>query len=91
MQISPNVLSNNVVQKDPELLSLANKIETQFLSEMLKAAGVGEARKAFGGGTGEDQFSSFLTNEYAAQVVNAGGLGLSESIYNALIKKEESR
>jgi hypothetical protein len=55
---------------------------------MLKSAGVGKPRATFGGGPGEAQFSTFLTQEYADATVAAGGLGLSEAIYHALIAKE---
>lgn len=73
---------------DTRLRALADKLESQFLAEMLKSAGVGKPRDAFGGGIGEDQFSTFLTQEYAEATVAAGGIGLSEAIYNALITKE---
>lgn len=69
-------------------MALANKLEAGFLAEMLKAAGFGEARQAYGGGVGEDQFSGFLVQEYADATVAAGGIGLSESIYLSLVGKE---
>lgn len=76
---------------DPKLLALSQKLEAQFLAEMLKPAGLGQARDALGGGTGERQFSSFLANEYANATAEAGGIGLAEVIYNALIKKQIDR
>lgn len=72
------------------LRSLAESLEAQFLSEMLKASGVGKPRDAFGGGAGEDHFSSFLTQEYANAIVQRGGIGLSESIYRSLLTSEEA-
>ena len=78
------------LRQDPQLRALADKMESQFLAEMLKSAGLGKSRDAFGGGAGEDQFSSFLTAEYADATVRAGGIGLSEAIYNALVRKRES-
>lgn len=74
--------------RDPKLMSLANKIEAQFLNEMLKTAGVGKAPSGFGGGVGEDQFTSFLTGAYADATVEAGGIGLSEAIYRSLLARE---
>ena len=71
-----------------KLRILANKLESQFLAEMLKSAGVGKPRDSFGGGAGEQQFSTFLTQEYSDAIVQAGGLGLSEAIYNALVTQE---
>lgn len=69
---------------DRALRDAAQKLEATFLAEMLKAAGFGKAREAFGGGAGEDQFSSLLLDEQAMAMVRAGGIGLSESIYEAL-------
>ena len=67
-----------------QLMKLSRELETAFIAEMLKAAGVGKTRAAFGGGAGEDQFSGFLVNEYARSFANSGGLGLSEAIFRSL-------
>jgi len=75
---------------DSNLMEVARELESSFLTEMLKAAGVGEARKTFGGGAGEDQFSSFLVREYADATVRAGGIGLAESIYRSLLQVKEA-
>jgi Rod binding domain-containing protein len=71
---------------DADLRAAAAALETEFLTEMLKAAGFGEARESFGGGVGEEQFTSFLQREQAAAMVRGGGIGLSESIFEALTK-----
>ena len=62
----------------------AQELEATFLAEMLKSAGFGKARDTFGGGAGEEQFASFLRMEQARAMVRAGGIGLSESFFNAL-------
>ncbi|MDA8585800.1 rod-binding protein [Rhodobacteraceae bacterium] len=67
-------------------MQVARELEASFLTEMLKSAGVGETRKTFGGGAGEDQFSSFLVREYADAMVQAGGIGLAESLYRSLVQ-----
>lgn len=85
--VSPNPAHSG---KDPKLVDLANKLEANFLAEMLKAAGVGKPLESFGGGAGEEHFSSFLVQEYADATVAAGGLGLSEAIYRSLIQKGAS-
>lgn len=74
--------------KNPELMKAAQELETAFLAEMLSAAGLGTSRDSFGGGAGEDQFASFLAREQARVMVQAGGIGLSESIYDALKERE---
>lgn len=84
------ILQANTKPGDPQLRALADKMESQFLSVMLKSAGLGEPPEAFGGGAGESQFSSFLVAEYADATVKAGGIGLSEAIYNALVRAKET-
>ncbi|WP_319825045.1 rod-binding protein [Thalassovita sp.] len=70
------------------LRQAAEKIEAVFLSEMLKTAGVGKSPDAFGGGAGEDQFASFLRDAQAEEMVRAGGIGLAETLFQALKEKE---
>lgn len=65
----------------------AQKLETQFVSEMLKSAGIGDARSEFGGGAGEDQFASFLREAQADRIVASGGFGLSDAIYASLLER----
>lgn len=73
---------------DP-LREAARKLEAGFLAEMLKGAGYGETRKAFGGGAGEEQFGSFLRQAQAEAMVENGGVGLAESLFQALKEKTD--
>lgn len=66
----------------------ALELETTFLAEMLKTAGFGKPVEAFGGGAGEEHFSSFLVQAQAEAMVQAGGIGLSETFYKVLMEKE---
>ncbi|MCF3592665.1 rod-binding protein [Rhodobacteraceae bacterium LMO-12] len=75
--------------RDQALMDAAQKLEATFLSEMLKVAGMGKTRDAFGGGAGEDQFASFLRQAQAEEMVKAGGIGLAESLYQALKEKAD--
>jgi Rod binding domain-containing protein len=75
-------------QRDVALRAAAQKLEATFLAEMLKSAGLGETRDAFGGGEGEDRFSSFLLQAQAEKMVEAGGLGLAEAIFEALKERQ---
>ncbi|WP_371832366.1 rod-binding protein [Rhodalgimonas zhirmunskyi] len=77
----------SAVKRDAALRSAAQNLEATFLSEMLKSAGLGESRESFGGGLGEDQFASFLRDEQAKEMTKAGGIGLAESLYQALKDK----
>jgi Rod binding domain-containing protein len=69
---------------DAQLREATQKMEATFLSEMLKSAGMGAPRDAFGGGEGEEQFSSFLREAQAEQMVRAGGIGLAEALFEAM-------
>ena len=89
MQVTPDTAGVALARKptaqaDAELRAVADQLEAGFLAEMLKSAGFGEARDSFGGGAGEDQFSSFLVQAQAEKMVAAGGIGLSESLFQAL-------
>ncbi len=75
-------------RKDEALRTAARELEANFLAEMLKASGASKANRSFGGGEGEDQFSSFLRLEQARAMARAGGIGLAESLFEAL--KERS-
>ncbi len=70
--------------KDAALMEKAKALEAGFLAEMLGHAGLGAPRQDFGGGIGEEQFSSFLRAEQAKAMVEKGGIGLAESLFNAL-------
>lgn len=76
-------------RRDTQLREAARALEATFLAEMLRTAGLGKARDAFGGGVGEDQFSSFLVQAQAEEMVKAGGIGLAESLYEALKERND--
>jgi Rod binding domain-containing protein len=73
-------------QRDAVLHQAAKALEVNFLTEMLTAAGLGKTSDQFGGGAGEDQFASFLRRAQAEKMVDAGGIGLAEHLFNALKK-----
>ena len=69
-----------------KLRNAAERLEAGYLSQMFKSAGLGEFQSEFSGGAGEEHFASFLRDEQAKAVVRAGGIGLSEHLYQALTK-----
>lgn len=81
---SARLLPDGNASSGQAMRDAAEALEAQFLAEMLKSAGLGEPRESFGGGAGEEQFASFLRQEQARQMVRAGGIGLAESIFEAL-------
>lgn len=70
--------------EDASLAKVARDLEASFLSVMLREAGAGAPRATFGGGAGEDQFASFLTEAYAGLMADRGGIGLAEAIFRSL-------
>jgi Rod binding domain-containing protein len=70
--------------KTADLQKLATEFEAVFLAEMLKSAGLGKPPTGFGGGTGEDQFTSFLLAEQARAMAQNGGIGLAQHIFKSL-------
>lgn len=69
---------------EPRLRKAAQDLEASFLREMLKSAGLNATKAGFGGGIGEEQFASFLTEAQAQEIAQAGGIGLAETIFDAL-------
>ena len=86
-----SVSTNAPLDQKKTIKLAADKLEAQFLAEMLKASGVGQPRSGFGGGIGEEQFSSFLADAYAKEMVQAGGLGLSDAIYASLLQRSHEK
>ncbi len=80
----PAVPARKAPDPDDPLWKAAKALEQNFLSEMLKAAGLGEMRGSFGGGIGEEQFASYLREAQADQMVEAGGIGLAERLFHAI-------
>ncbi len=73
-----------------KLRQKAEELEAAFLSEMLAHAGLAPQEGSFSGGTGEEQFSSFLRDEQARLIVEKGGIGLAETLFRALVRAEEA-
>ena len=72
------------------LMAKAEELEATFLAEMLAHSGLGEMEGGFGGGAGEAQFASFLREEQARLMVEGGGIGLAEMIFNTMVKAEHA-
>ena len=70
--------------EETRLMEVAKDLEAAFLAEMLKSIGFGDTPEGFGGGAGEDQFGSFLREEQAKRMADAGGIGLAESLFKAM-------
>ena len=78
-------------REDPRTWEAARSFEASFIAEMLKASGLNAAPEGFGGGAGEEAFSSYLTQEYADIMSERGGFGLAERIFESLKLSEQGR
>lgn len=81
-------LSPSGPSRQDQMMAKAEELEASFLAEMLAHSGLGEMTGPFGGGSGEAQFSSFLRAEQARLIVEKGGVGLAELIFNSMVKAE---
>jgi Rod binding domain-containing protein len=66
----------------------AVEFEAVFLTQMLEHAGVGRAPGAMGGGAGEDGFRGMMLAEQGRQMARAGGVGLADHVYRAMLRSE---
>ncbi|WP_295078046.1 rod-binding protein [Tabrizicola sp.] len=71
-----------------QLMAKAEELEATFLAEMLAHTGLGEMQGTFTGGPGEAQFASLLRQEQARLMVEKGGMGLAELIFNSMVEAE---
>ena len=79
------------ISEAARLREAAEKLEASFLAEMLKSAGLSQSSGGFGGGAGEEQFSSFLIRAQADEIARAGGIGLAETLFNALMEHQDAK
>lgn len=87
--ILPITIAGSSDPRTKEMWKVAQQLEANFLAEMLKSTGVGDVSDSFGGGEGEGQFQSFLLQAQAEKMVESGGIGLAQSIFESLKKWEE--
>ena len=70
----------------------AVELESMFLSSMFNQMFTSmDGDGPFGGGGKAGVWRSFLTDEYAKNFAKAGGIGLGDHIYQALIAQQEAR
>lgn len=71
-------------ERDADIRAAAESFEAAFLAEMLGYTGLNAMPSGFGGGAGEEAFSSLLTREYARLLAERGGIGLAERVFDIL-------
>lgn len=85
MDVQP-ILPIGTPPSDGRVMKAAQSMEAAFLAEMLKSIGFGEQPDTFGGGAGEDQFASFMREEQAKRMTQAGGIGLAQALFEAMME-----
>lgn len=70
----------------------AQDFEAVFLNSMLQQMSTGiDGDGPFGGKGSTGVWRSFLTDEYAKSFAKAGGVGIADHVYQALIAQQEAR
>ena len=75
---------------NPAIRKAAEDFESQFMSQMLTQMWQGiETDGYFGGGNGEEMFRGLLLNEYGKKITQTGGLGIADTVQQAMLKMQE--
>ena len=74
--------------REAAMREAAVAFEATFLAEMLKHAGAGQSTPGFDGGVGEDAFAQELVTAQARNIAEAGGIGLAEKLFEAMLARE---
>jgi peptidoglycan hydrolase FlgJ len=70
----------------------AVEFESVFLNSMFSQMFTGiEGEGPFGGSGGAGVWRSFLSEEYAKSFAKAGGIGIADHVYRALLAQQEAR
>ena len=89
--LSAPQISSDAPDRTAQIRETAFRMEATFLSEMLKSAGFDGQVETFSGGRGEEQFASFQRDALAERMVQAGGIGLAEHFFNAMMEAQDVR
>jgi Rod binding domain-containing protein len=91
----------NLAYRNPKMTGATNKealwdtakdFEAVFISSMLQPVFDSiDVDGPFGGGQGEKVFRSMLVQEYGQKMVETGGIGLAESVYETMLRAQEGK
>lgn len=71
--------------------AVAEDYEAYFLTQMIEVLQEGrDQTEPFGGGAGETTFRSFLSEQYAKEMVRAGGIGLADQLTAEILRLQEA-
>ncbi len=100
--VLPSPLSQGMPAATPPKLNLhpgneakmrhtAEGFEAMFLNQMFELMGEGvQPDPTFGGGQAETLMRSMLNEQYAKQVAKNGGIGISNAIYQEMVRMQEA-
>lgn len=95
LSVSPALLTPTVSPpsaETPRMRETAERFETSFISQMLKPMFEGlQTDGPFGGGEAEATWRSFLIDAMAKETVNAGGIGLADSVVAEMIRMQTAQ
>ncbi|MHA7872233.1 MAG: rod-binding protein [Hyphococcus sp.] len=72
---------------DARAMEKAREFEAVFIAQMLKFSGMDKALTQ-NSGFGGDAFSTMMLEQYAQKIIDNGGFGLADQIYEQLRDKE---
>lgn len=83
-------VSSDNKMSDQQIQKVAEDFEAMFLNDVLKNMFEGiKTNGLFGGGHGEDQYKSLLTEEYAKVIAKSGGVGIADHVKKEMIRLQE--
>jgi flagellar protein FlgJ len=77
---------------DPAVaMKTGREFEAMFLGQMLQPmfAGMNKANSYFGGGHGEEAFSSMLVDEYGKAIAEHGGVGIAKLVAKNILDTQD--
>ena len=92
LTLSPDMLRSATPSRPnaDRMRQTAQEFEVGFLSQMLRPMFEGLSTEApFGGGEAEATWRSFLLEAMAKQTVQAGGIGLADTVMAEMIRMQE--
>ncbi len=78
---------------DPKLaMQTGREFEAMFLGQMLQPmfAGFDKANSYFGGGHGEEAFTSMLVDEYGKAIAQHGGVGIAKLVAANILQTQDA-
>lgn len=79
--------SKEAQRVDERMMDKAREFEAVFVAQMLNYSGMADAITK-DSGFGGDAYSSLLLEQYAQKIVDNGGFGLADRIYDQLRERE---